>query len=89
MTADTDLTTINVRCEARVFPPYDAFHGTPNPMQWRKVTFETPRGTAAFEQTDYGHPGRWNAWEPRGIPVALVPLLSELRALAEAAAALL
>lgn len=38
------------------FPRYDPAHGTPDPP-----------GKAKFEQTDYGHPGRFNAWEPRGI----------------------
>ena len=89
MTAQTDVTVLSLRVEAKTFPPYDDFHGTPNPMQWRKVTIETPKGTAAFEQTDYGHAGRWNGWEPRGIPVALVPKLDALRALAEAAGAVL
>ena len=89
MTTDAAVTTISVRGEAKTFPPYDAYHGTPNAMQWRKVTIETSKGTAAFEQTDYGHPGRWNGWEPRGIPVGLVPRLEELRAIAAATGALL
>jgi len=89
MTVDTEMTTVLVRCQARTFPPYDAFHGTPHAMQWRKVTIETSKGTAAFEQSDYGHPGRWTAWEPRGVHVSLTPRLAELRALAEAAATLL
>ena len=56
--SDTSAETtvlVSARCEQRVFPPYDALHGTPNAMLWRKVTIETPRGSAAFEQTDYGH----------------------------------
>ena len=75
---------ISARIEQRTFPPYDAFHGTPSPMLWRKVTIETPKGIAAFEQTDYGHPGRLNAWEPRGLPSALQPRLLELRTVAQA-----
>jgi hypothetical protein len=84
-----DLAVLNVRCEQKTFPPYDAFHGTPSPMLWRKVTFETSHGQAAFEQTDYGHPGRLNAWEPRGIAPGLVPMLGQLRAAAEALGSLM
>ena len=75
------------RFEQRVYPPYDGFHGTPNAMLWRRVSIETRRGTAAFEQTDYGHPGRLNPWEPRGVAPGLVPKLAQLRAVAEALAA--
>ncbi len=79
---------LSVQREERTFPPYDAFHGTPDPMLWRRVTIETPRGRAVFEQSDYGHPGRLNAWEPRGIASPLQPKLAQLRALVEAAEAL-
>jgi len=79
---------LSVRCEQRVFPPYDDFHGTPGPMLWRRVTIETPQGSASFEQTD-GHPGRLNAWEPRGIAGPLLPKLARLRAVAEAVGGLL
>jgi hypothetical protein len=58
-------------------------------MLWRRVRVETPLGDAAFEQTDYGHPGRLNPWEPRGIAPALQPRLAQLRALVEAVAPLL
>jgi hypothetical protein len=87
--AASEVTVLSVRCEQRVFPPDHAFHGTPSPMLWRKVTIETPQGSAAFEQTDYGHPNRLNAWEPRGIASPLLPKLSRLRALAEAVGGLL
>lgn len=75
---------ISARFEQRSFPPYDDFHGTPDAMLWRRVSIETARGNAAFEQTDYGHPGRLNAWEPRGVASGLVPKLAQLRAVAEA-----
>lgn len=81
--------SVRVLAEQRVYPRYDAFHGTPDPMIWRRVTVETPRGSAAFEQTDYGHPGRWNGWQPRGIDQALLPRLSQLESLVETAAAFL
>jgi hypothetical protein len=86
--AESDSSVISVTCEQKVYPPYDALHGTPNAMLWRSVTIETPRGGARFEQTDYGHPGRLNAWEPRGVSSALTSRLSELTAIAEAVAAL-
>lgn len=87
--APSEAPVISVRCEERVFPPYDDFHGTPSPMLWRKVTIETPQGSASFEETDYGHPGRLNTWEPRGIAGPLLPKLSRLRAVAEAVGGLL
>ena len=84
----TDSMTINAGLEQRVFPPHDGFHGTPHAMLWRRVTLTTPQGTAAFEQTDYGHPGRLNPWEPRGVASPLTPRLAELRGVAEALGAL-
>jgi hypothetical protein len=88
-TADSPPTVLSVGLEQRTYPPYDAFHGTNAPMLWRRVTITTPVGVAVFEQTDYGHPGRLNPWEPRGIPAPLVGKTERLRALAEAAAAVL
>jgi hypothetical protein len=58
-------------------------------MLWRQVRIETAKGMATLEQSDYGHPGKLNAWEPRGIAPALAPRLSELRAVAEAVEKLL
>ena len=74
---------LSLRCEERSYGPYDAFHGTPSAMLWRRVTIETALGKAAFEQTDYGHPGRLNPWQPRGIDAALLPRLAELVRLVE------
>ena len=88
MTTSIETSTVSASMEQRVYPPYADFHGTPHAMLWRKVTITTPRGTAAFEQTDYGHPGKLNAWEPRGIASPLAPRLAELRAVAEAMGAL-
>ena len=79
---------VSVRCEQKVYPPYDALHGTPHAMLWRLVTIETPQGKATFEQTDYGHPGRLNPWEPRGVASPLTPQLAQLIAVAEAVGAL-
>jgi hypothetical protein len=79
---------ISARLEQKVYPPYDAAHGTPHAMLSKRVTIETPRGNAAFEQTDYGHPGRLNPWQPRGVPVSLTGQLERLEAVAEAIGAL-
>ena len=80
------VAVLTIRVEGEVFPPYHPFHGTNLPMQWRRVLIETSRGKATFEQTDYGHPGRFNPWEPRGIDSPLVSKVRELEALAAAAA---
>ena len=71
------------------FPRYDAAHGTPDPMVRRLLTLRLPGGTARFEQTDYGHPGRFNPWEPRGIDSALQPRTNELRSVCDALTPLL
>ena len=71
------------------FPPYDAAHGTPDPMVQRTLTIRVPGGTARFEQTDYGHPGRFNPWSPRGIDGALQPRTEELLRLCDALSHLL
>jgi hypothetical protein len=71
------------------FPRYDPAHGTPDPLVRRLATLRLPDGTARFEQTDYGHPGRFNAWEPRGIDPPLQPRVNELRAVCAALSPLL
>jgi len=86
--AGESVAFVSVRCEQRTYPPYDAFHGTPSPMLWRRVVIETTRGSATFEQTDYGHPGRLNPWESRGISSLLLPKLAQLRAVVDAVDAL-
>jgi len=52
-------------------------------MVWRQVRFDLPAGVAVFEQTDYGHPGRFNAWEPRELPAGLQARVGELATVAE------
>ncbi len=86
-TAATTVVDLSVTEEH--FPRYDPAHGTPDPMVRRLLTLRIRNGTARFEQTDYGHPGRLNAWEPRGIDAALQPRTSELKALCEALTPLL
>jgi len=63
------------------FPRYDPAHGTPDPMVRRTAVLSLPQGKARFEQTDYGHAGRFNDWEPRGIDAKLQPRTEELREL--------
>jgi len=77
MGASNDILTIGV-IEER-YGRYDAAHGTPDPMVRRVLTFRAGDAEARFEQTDYGHPGRFNAWEPRGIDARLQPRTEELR----------
>jgi hypothetical protein len=71
------------------FPRYDPSHGTPDPMIRRVASLRTQSGSARFEQTDYGHPGRFNEWESRGIDAKLQPRIDALRRLCEDAGALL
>ena len=73
----------------QLYPRYDAAHGTPDPMVRRLLTIQLPGGAARLEQTDYGHPGRFNPWEPRGIDGALQPRTPELLALCAAVSSLL
>jgi hypothetical protein len=88
-TMDDEATSVvNVSCEQRIYPPYDHLHGTPHAMLLRRVTIETSEGKAVLEQTDYGHPGRLNPWEPRGVATALATKLSQLKAIADGVAAL-
>ena len=58
-------------------------------MVRRTLQFELPQGNATFEQTDYGHPGRFNPWEGRQIDAKLQPRTAQLLAAAEAIGALL
>jgi hypothetical protein len=81
-------TILDISLTEEHYPRYDAAHGTPDPMVRRLLTLHLPRGTARFEQTDYGHPGRFNAWEPRGIDTALQPRTNELKALCESLSSL-
>jgi len=71
------------------FPRYDPAHGTPDPMVRRTLTLTAKGRTARFEQTDYGHPGRFNPWDARGVDVALQPRAAELKALCDAVTPLL
>jgi len=85
-----DATTIvELSMTEERFGRYDPAHGTPDPMVRRVATIRIASSTAVFEQTDYGHPGRWNAWEPRGVDARLQPRTPQLRAACEALSAAL
>jgi hypothetical protein len=77
-----------IRYREEVLPPRDPSHGTPHAMVRRTLDFDLPRGHARWEQTDYGHPGRFNPWEPRDIDAKLQPATGQLRLVAEAVSAL-
>ena len=87
MATATEIVSMHV--EEQAFPRYDHAHGTPDPMIRRTLVLRLGKCTAQFEQTDYGHPGRWNAWEPRGLESALQARTPELLALCAALTPLL
>jgi hypothetical protein len=82
--SETEASAIKIDVTEQHYPRYDAAHGTPDPMVRRLATLTLPVGAARFEQTDYGHPGRFNAWEPRGIDTALLSRTDLLRAVCDA-----
>jgi len=83
----TEILRVQV-CQ-EVYPPHHPIHGTPHPVVQRIFRFELPQGTAEVDQSDYGHPGRFNPCHPRQIPLALQPKTAQLVAAAEALARLL
>ena len=70
-------------------PPHHYLHGTPHAVVHRLFTFELPNGVAEVDQTDYGHPGRFNPCHAKTIPPALQAKTNQLVAAAEGIAALL
>lgn len=80
---------LQVRITQEIFPPRHESHGTADPMVERVFAFEFPLGTVEVDQTDYGHPGRFNPCHPRRIPPTLQPKTGQLLAAAGALAALL
>jgi hypothetical protein len=82
-------TIVDLEVTEEHVPRYDPSHGTPDPMVRRLLTLHMPGGQARFEQTDYGHPGKFNPWEPRGIDTRLQPRTNELRTFCDALTPLL
>jgi hypothetical protein len=70
---------MTVRLVEETLPPHDPLHGTNDPMVRRTLEIVLPEGSATWEQTDYGHPGRMNAWEPRHIDARLQAKVDRLR----------
>jgi len=83
---DSTVASFNIKVDIKEYPSYDPFHGTNEAMIWRQVVIEAAAGSATFEQTDYGHAGRFNPWETRGVDPGLLPDLRRLEVLADAAA---
>ena len=78
-----------VRVTEQVLPLDHALHGTPHAVIQRHFTFELPAGTAVVDQTDYGHPGRFNPCHAKHVPLPLQLCTPQLLAAVEALAALL
>ena len=70
-------------------PPHHYLHGTPHQVVSRLFSFELAAGTAEVDQTDYGHPGKFNPCHAKTIPSRLQPKTPQLVAAAESLAALL
>lgn len=82
-------TLIEISVIEERYPRYDPAHGTPDPMVRRLATIRAAGAEARFEQTDYGHPGRFNPWDARGIDARLQPRTEQLRAVCSSLAPLL
>ncbi|MSQ14910.1 MAG: hypothetical protein EXR50_03500 [Dehalococcoidia bacterium] len=87
--AEANPEKLSVLIKQAVFPPYHASHGTPHAVVQRSFTFEFPQGTAEVDQTDYGHPGRFNPPHAKSIPLSLQPATPKIIVAAEALASLL
>jgi hypothetical protein len=85
----TKANVLSLNVTEETLPRYDPSHGTPDPMVRRSLLVTLRDGDARFEQTDYGHPGRFNDWEPRGIDTRLQPRTVDLQALCTALSSLL
>ncbi len=83
------LRQVAIRLSEQVLPPNDPAHGTPDRVLRRLATIDMPEGHASWEQTDYGHPGRFNPWQPRGVSPSLEAKFTRLQTAVEAAGALL
>ncbi|MBF6600474.1 MAG: hypothetical protein IVW36_08195 [Dehalococcoidia bacterium] len=88
MTA-TERPVLEATLTERLLPAHDPAHGTPDPMLLRTLRLRIAGAEARFEQTDYGHPGRFNAWVPRGIDGSLQARAAELQRACDALSRLL
>jgi hypothetical protein len=62
---------------------------TQHTVRERRFVFTFPEGVAEVDQTDYGHPGRFNPCHAGKMPLKLQPKTQQIVAAAEALAALL
>jgi hypothetical protein len=85
----TEETPFEASLSVATYPPYDAAHGTPHAMVQRVLVLRLGGNGARLEQTDYGHPGRFNPWSPRGIDPPLQPRTDALLRLCDGISALL
>ena len=79
---------MSVTFEQEVLPAHHHSHGTPDPMVRRWVEVEVDGSRAALEQTDYGHPGRFNPPQLRQVSATLASREAQLKALVPVLAAL-
>ena len=77
-----EILSLNVREE--VFPPRDPSHGTNDEMIRRTADFRIGARQSLWEQTDYGHPGRFNDWDQRQTDAALQARTPAMRSILEA-----
>jgi hypothetical protein len=87
--SEPKLVHLNVRVSQVLIPPQHELHGTPHPVVQRTFMFEFPQGVVEVDQTDYGHPGRFNPCHARRVPPPLQPRTTQIVVAAEALAALL
>ncbi|HEY8691643.1 MAG TPA: hypothetical protein VIR57_02780 [Chloroflexota bacterium] len=83
------MNAVQVTVTQTVLPPHHYLHGTPHPVVHRLFAFELPGGKAVVDQTDYGHPGKFNPCHAKTIPTPLQPKTLQLVAAAESLAALM
>ena len=77
----SECVQVRVAFRQEVLPAHHPSHGTPDSMVRRWVDVEVGSGRAALEQTDYGHPGRFNPPQLRGVSAALASREAQLQAL--------
>lgn len=83
------MSDIRITVTQEEFGPHHAMHGTPHTVRSRLFRFELPQGIAEVDQTDYGHPGRWNPCHAKTVPTPLQAKTPKLVTAAEGVAALL
>ena len=83
------MSPVRVTVTETSLPPHHYLHGTPHPVVSRLFTFELSAGTAEVDQTDYGHPGKFNPCHATKVPTPRQSKTPPLVAAAESLAALM